>query len=34
MISEPVAITAGPGQHVLLGIIDSTVTLTGYLLDA
>jgi hypothetical protein len=34
VVSEPVTISAGAGQHVLLGVIDSAVELSGYLLDA
>jgi hypothetical protein len=34
VISEPVVIRAGPGQHVQLGVIDSRVELSGYLLEA
>jgi hypothetical protein len=33
VISEPVAITADGGQHVQLGVIDSKLELSGYLLD-
>jgi hypothetical protein len=34
VISEPVTISAIGGQHVVLGIIDAKVELSGYLLDA